>query len=93
MNNIKLNKLRIQIDKLDYELLKVIKKRTSLVNEVIKAKKSKKQIVDKTRIKKVLKNIKKLSIKLKIDPKITNKIWLSMINSYIDYEKRNFKKK
>lgn len=93
MNDIKLNKIRLKIDKLDHKLLEVIKKRTNLVNEVIKVKKSKKQIVDKNRIKKVLKNIKRLSIRLKIDPKITNKIWLSMINSYIDYEKRNFKKK
>ena len=45
------------------------------------------------RIKKVLNNIKQLSKKKKIDTKITNKIWTSMINSYIDYERRNFKKK
>ena len=28
-----------------------------------------------------------------IDPKITNRIWKNMIWSYIDFEKRNFKKK
>ena len=93
MNNKKLNIVRRKIDNLDYRLLNIIKKRTDLVKNVIKLKKYKKQIVDKKRIKEVLKNIKKLSIKKKIDPRITQRIWLSMIKSYIEYEKRNFRKK
>ena len=93
MNKKKINIVRNKLDILDYKLLNLIKKRTALVDQVIKIKTLKKQIVDKKRIKKVLRNIRLKSIKIKIDPKITNKIWLSMINSYIDYEKRNFKKK
>jgi len=53
----------------------------------------KNQIIDNKRIKKILKNIKRKSILNKVDPKITNRIWKNMIWSYIDYEKRNFKKK
>tara|TARA_B100001123_G_C15113033_1_gene948224 strand:+ start:408 stop:689 length:282 start_codon:yes stop_codon:yes gene_type:complete len=93
MNNVELNKVRNKIDKLDKKLLVLIKKRTNLVKRVIKIKKFKKQIVDRKRIKKVLTNIKKNSIKKKVDPKLTVKIWNSMIKSYIEYEKRNFKKK
>ena len=93
MNTKKLNKIRKQIDKLDYKLLNIIKQRTNLVKKVIKLKKFKKQIVDKARIIKILKNVKKLSIRKNIDIKITRKIWLSMIYSYIEYEKRNFNKK
>ena len=74
-------------------MLNIIKKRTNLVNQVIKTKKSKKEIVDKRRIKKILKNIKKLSKKKNIDTRITQRIWMSMINSYIEYERKNFKKK
>ena len=70
-----------------------IKIRTGLVTNVLKLKIYKKEIVDKKRIKKILNNIRKKSIKQKIDPKITNRIWKNMILSYIDYEKRNFKKK
>ena len=93
MDKKKLRKIRNELDKLDYKLLDLYKKRTNLINKVIEIKKYKKQIIDKKRIKKVLKNIKKNSIKRGIDPKITQKIWSSMINSYIDYERRNFKKK
>jgi hypothetical protein len=50
-------------------------------------------IVDKKRIKKILNNITIKSLQKKIDPKITNLIWLNMIYAYIDFEKRNFKKK
>ena len=93
MSKKKLNHIRKKIDKLDQKLLNLIKQRTDLVEEVIKTKKFKKQIVDKKRIKKVLNNIKKLSKKKRIDVRITQKIWKSMINSYIEYERKNFKKK
>ena len=89
----KLNKIRIQLDKLDNSLIKLIKIRTNLVKRVLVLKDKKNQIVDQKRIKFILKNIKIKSIKNKIDPKITNRIWKNMIWSYIDYEKRNFNKK
>ena len=89
----KLNKLRKHLDKLDDSFIKLIKKRSNLVNEVLKLKDYKNQIVDKKRIKVILNKVKKKSIKNHIDPKITNRIWKNMIWSYIDYEKRNFKKK
>ena len=92
-NKKKLNILRKKLDKLDNILIKVIKERTGLVKKVLELKKYKNQIVDKKRINKILKNIKKKSIINNIDPKITKRIWSNMIWAYIDYEKRNFKKK
>jgi chorismate mutase len=89
----KLNKIRSELDKLDNSLIKLIKKRTNLVNQVLKLKDKKKDIIDNKRIKIILKNIRKKSISNKIDPKITYRIWKNMIWSYIDDEKRNFKKK
>ena len=89
----KLNKIRSQLDKLDNSLIKIIKKRTTLVKKVLAIKEYKKEIVDKKRINKILKSIKNKSIKEKIDTKITRRIWINMIYAYIDYEKRNFKKK
>ena len=47
----------------------------------------------KKRISMILKKIKIKSLKNKIDPRITNRIWKNMIWAYIDFEKRNFKKK
>ena len=89
----KLFQIRSELDKLDNILIKVIKKRTFLVKKVLELKEKKNQIVDKKRIKKILSSIKKKSVKNQIDPKITNKIWKNMISAYIDFEKRNFKKK
>jgi len=92
-NKKKLDIIRIKLDKLDDKLLAIIKYRTLLVKEVLKLKEYKSEIVDKKRITFILNKVKKKSKKLKIDPKITYKIWKNMIWSYIDYEKRNFKKK
>ena len=40
-----------------------------------------------------IENRGKKSIENKVDPRVTNRIWKSMIWSYVDYQKRNFKKK
>ena len=93
MLNKNILKIRRQLDKLDNNLLILIKKRTQLVDIVIKNKKFKKDIVDKKRISVILKNIYKKSKRNKIDPRITNTIWKSMIKAFINYEYRNFKKK
>ena len=89
----KINITRKKLDKLDNRLLDLIKKRTFLVNNILKNKKYKNKKIDKKRIKIILKTIKSNSLKKKIDPKITNRIWKSMIGAFIDYEYRNFKKK
>ena len=93
LNKKKIKILRRKLDRLDNELLKLIKIRSNLVNEVLKVKIHKNEIIDKKRISLILKNIKQKSINLKIDPKITNRIWKNMIWSFIDYENRNFRKK
>ena len=92
-NKKKLLKLRKSLDNLDNSFIKLVKKRTTLVKKVLRLKENKKEIVDNKRIKFILNQIKKKSIKNKIDPRITHRIWKNMILSYIDYEKRNFKKK
>jgi|TARA_B110000240_G_C13163331_1_gene310372 chorismate mutase len=93
LNKKKLDLLRVKLDLLDNDLLKLIKKRLNLVNDVLKVKSKKKEIIDQKRIKLILIKIRKKSIQLKIDPKITNRIWKNMIWSFIGYENRNFKKK
>ena len=93
MKNLKLKLIRQKIDKLDDKLLNLIKIRTNLVTGVLKQKRYKNQIIDKARIQEILTLIKKKSISRKIDPKITKKIWKNIIRAYIDFEKRNFKKK
>tara|TARA_B100001093_G_C26601946_1_gene916292 strand:- start:202 stop:483 length:282 start_codon:yes stop_codon:yes gene_type:complete len=93
MINKNILKIRKDLDKLDDSFLKLIKKRTILVNKVLINKKYKKDIIDKNRIKIIIRNITRKSKLRKIDPLVTQKIWRSMINAYIDYEFRNFNKK
>ena len=93
MVNKNIIQIRKKLDKLDDNFLKLIKKRTILVNQVLKNKRFKNQIIDKKRIKIILKNIKRKSVVKKIDPDITQRIWRSMINAYIQYEYKMFKKK
>ena len=93
MNKKKLIIARNKVDKLDKKIFYLIKKRTAIVKYMLSLKEFKKQIVDHKRIKEILKNIKNQSRKQGIDPKITARIWKSIIWSYIDFQRRNFKKK
>jgi len=93
MNQKKLKIARKRVDLLDKEIFNLIKKRTQIVNYMLSLKKYKNQIVDHKRINDILKNIKNKSIKNKIDPKLTQSIWRSMIWSYVNYQRKNFKKK
>ena len=93
MKNKKISIIRKKLDKLDLKMLSIIKKRSSLVNKILEQKQFKNQIVDNKRIRIILNRIKKESKRKKIDPRITNTIWKSMIKAFIEYEFRNFKKK
>ena len=93
MKNKNIDLIRKKLDKLDLKMLNLIKKRSILVNKVLKEKKYKNQIIDKKRIKNILKKINKESKKRNLDTKITNPIWKVMIRSFINYEFRNFNKK
>ena len=93
MNRQKLKIARIKIDQIDYNIFNLIKKRTKIVKHMLGLKQYKNQIVDHKRIKIILKKIRIKSIKSDIDPKITSRIWKSMIWSYVDFQRKNFKKK
>tara|TARA_B100000029_G_C16731774_1_gene651035 strand:+ start:196 stop:477 length:282 start_codon:yes stop_codon:yes gene_type:complete len=93
MNKSKLKQARKKIDSLDRKIFKLVARRTKVVNYMLDLKKYKNQIVDHKRIKTILRSVRIKSIKNKIDPKITQKIWTSMIWAYVDYQKKNFKKK
>ena len=93
MNKKKLKIARDKIDRLDNSILDLIKKRTKIVKYMLSLKQFKKQIVDRKRINVILKNIRKKSIQHGIDPTVTSRIWKTMIWSYVNFQKRNFKKK
>ena len=90
--NRRLKKERKKIDIIDQQIFKLIKRRTIVVKKMLALKKYKNEIVDHRRIKEILLTLKKKSIQNKIDPKITKRIWKSMIWSYVDFQRRNFKK-
>ena len=86
-NKIKLNLLRKKLDKLDYQLLKTIKKRTEIVKKVLTLKSYKKEIIDKKRISVILKKIRKESLKRKGE-KIDDKKEIELLKTITDKYKR-----
>ena len=93
MNKNKLKLARNKVDQLDQEIFNLIKKRTQIVKYMLSLKKFRKEIVDHKRNNEIFKKIRNKSIKNGIEPKLTRRIWKAIIWSYVDYQKRNFKKK
>ena len=93
MKKNKLKLARKKIDQLDQRIFNLLKKRAQIIRYMLSLKKFKNEIVDKKRNSEILKRIRNKSIKNGIDPKVTKRIWKSMIWSYVDFQRRNFKKK
>ena len=93
MDKKKLRIARNKIDQLDSGIFNLIKKRTKIVKYMLSLKQFKNQIVDQKRTDKILKNIRRRSIQHGVDPKITSRIWKAMILSFVNFQRRNFKKK
>tara|TARA_Y100000590_G_scaffold353143_1_gene405943 strand:- start:299 stop:577 length:279 start_codon:yes stop_codon:yes gene_type:complete len=91
--NRRLKRERKKIDKIDQQIFNLIKRRTIVVKKMLTLKKYKREIVDHKRINEILLALRRKSIQNKIDPKITKRIWKSIIYSYVDFQRRNFKKK
>ena len=92
MKNIKaIEDIRINIDKIDIEILNLIEKRKNLVDRVVKLK-TKDEIVDQKRIDSILKKLDEEAKKKMLPSKMIKDIWEKMINGFIEYEKRYFEK-
>ena len=92
-NNQKLNKARIEIDKIDAKLLPLIVKRSKMVNMALESKTKKSQIIDQKRINSILTKVGRAAKLRSGNPNLVKSIWKSMIWNFIDYEKKEFKKK
>tara|TARA_B100001057_G_C22605603_1_gene854518 strand:+ start:508 stop:795 length:288 start_codon:yes stop_codon:yes gene_type:complete len=92
-NSREMKLVRKQIDQIDDKLLPLMVKRSKLVEKALSLKKNKTEIVDKKRIEEISKKISKKTIELGGNSKLLKSIWLSIINNFIDYENREFKKK
>ena len=93
MDNKKLRVARKKIDLVDKNIFNLIKKRTQIVKHMLSLKQFKNQIVDQKRTDIILKNIRRRSIQHGVDPKITSRIWKAMIWGFVNFQRRNFKKK
>ena len=93
MNKNKLKLARNKVDQLDQRIFNLIKKRTQTVKYMLSLKKFKKEIIDHERNNEIFKKIRNKSIKNRVDTKITKRIWKAMIWSYVDFQRRNFKKR
>ena len=93
MDKKRLKYARKKIDQIDSKIFYLIKKRTQIVKYMLSLKKYKNQIVDHKRINIILKNVRNKSIKDGIDPKITRRIWTSIIWGFVDFQRKNFRKK
>ena len=88
-----MSEIRKKIDKVDSKLLPLMVKRSFLVNKALELKTRKSEIIDVKRINEIRKKVAIQSKRLGANPKLISNIWMSIIKNFIDFEKKNFKKK
>jgi chorismate mutase len=88
-----ISNIRSKIDHVDEKILPLIIKRFKLVEQALSLKTKRSEIIDRKRINQILNKIEKKSKKVKTNPKLIKSIWMSMIQSFIRYEKKEFNKK
>ena len=86
-----IEEVRVQIDKIDENILNLIFKRQDLVIEAVKHK-TKEQIIDEVRIEYIINKLRKKSELKSISPELIEKIWRLMISNFIEFEKKNYDK-
>tara|TARA_X000000950_G_C13866290_1_gene640895 strand:- start:620 stop:916 length:297 start_codon:yes stop_codon:yes gene_type:complete len=84
-----IEKVRQQIDLIDSDILDLIVKRHALVIEAVKLKR-RDQIIDKTRIKKIIRSLKEVAKKKGLPPYLVETVWMEMINGFIKFEEESF---
>ena len=77
---------------IDSKIIPLMVKRSFLVNEALKLKTKKSEIIDIKRINQIKKKVSSQSKKLGANSKLITNIWVSMIKIFIEFEKNNFKK-
>lgn len=86
-----INEVRHEIDKIDDQLVDLISIRKDLVVEAVKHK-TRDQIIDRERIEFIIRKLKRKSKSSSVSPELLEKIWRVMINSFIEFEEKNFDK-
>ena len=75
------------------KILPLMVKRSKLVNKALDLKSKSNEIVDRRRIKQILKKIESKSKKMKANPRLIKTIWMNMIQNFIEHERKEFKKR
>lgn len=86
-----LEEIRYHIDIIDKEIVLLLAKRGSYVNQAAKFKKNIRNVKDKNRIDEVISKVTKYANDINFDPSIIAQIYKSMIRIYIQYEKNSFR--
>ena len=87
----KTNKIRHEIDRIDSDIIELLSKRSNLMKEAGKNKKSKHEVRDMDRVDKVIMRIKLKAEKTGLDPKIAENIYRNIINCFIQKRMKEYR--
>lgn len=85
-----LREIREKIDIIDKEIVSLLVKRGGYVQQAVKFKNDYSNIVDKKRISEIIENVTRYSKDLNFDSSVIEKIYLYLIQVFIQFEKKTF---
>lgn len=88
-----LSEIRNQIDDIDSEIIRLLAKRSLLVSEAGKLKKSEAEVSASDRVKAVINKVRTKAESEGLDPLVAEKIYRTIIDCFINKEMREFRGK
>lgn len=87
-----LDQVRMNIDRIDGEIIKLISERKNYVRQAAGLKKTKDDVRAPKRVEEVITRVRTLAEKEGLDPDIVEEIYRTMISSFIKYEMKELGK-
>ena len=85
-----LTEIRVQIDRIDYRLMKLVAERSGYVRRAAELKLRREDVFDPARVNAVIALAKREAKKLGLDPKAAEQAFRAMVERFIAYEFREF---
>ncbi|WP_419032807.1 chorismate mutase [Dysgonomonas gadei] len=85
-----LDEVRMNIDKIDAELVRLIAKRSKFVSQAARFKQSTQDVVAPDRVSSVISKVRTLAEESGLNPVVAEKVYRTMINAFINEELAEF---
>lgn len=86
-----LEEVRVEIDKIDEQIVEFMAKRNAYIHQAVRFKQSVEEVKAKSRVDEVIQNVRKKALSLGMSPNMVTDIYKKMIDEMVEFEIEEFR--